>query len=97
MEGDWQLTARVLGLVWLALPLIAASPGVRIGAFLDSSPVGRTAFWGVRIVDVGQGRVVWERNPNRLFIPASNAKLFTTALALMRLGSDHRFVTRVRG
>jgi D-alanyl-D-alanine carboxypeptidase/D-alanyl-D-alanine-endopeptidase (penicillin-binding protein 4) len=30
-----------------------------------------------------------------LFVPASNSKLFTTALALTRLGPDHRFHTTV--
>jgi D-alanyl-D-alanine carboxypeptidase/D-alanyl-D-alanine-endopeptidase (penicillin-binding protein 4) len=76
-------------------PLAGAGPAVRIRAFLDASPVARTAFWGVQIVDLDQHRVLFEHNPNRLFLPASNAKLFTTALALMRLGPDYRFQTRV--
>ncbi len=57
--------------------------------------MARTAFWGVQIVDLDERRVVFDLNPNRLFLPASNAKLFTTALALMRLGPDYRFQTRV--
>jgi len=86
---------RLLLILWLALPLGASGPGARIAAFLDASPVARTSFWGVRIVDLEQNRVVFERNGNRLFLPASNAKLFTTALALVRLGPDYRFQTRV--
>src|SRR5262249_54950654 len=31
----------------------------------------------------------------RFFLPASNMKLFTTALALEQLGADHRFITRL--
>jgi|HubBroStandDraft_1064217.scaffolds.fasta_scaffold01200_14 D-alanyl-D-alanine carboxypeptidase/D-alanyl-D-alanine-endopeptidase (penicillin-binding protein 4) len=92
-------TTRALLLLWLALPLSAAErlsqSAARIAAFLDASPVARTSFWGVRIVDLQQNRVVFERNSNRLFLPASNAKLFTTALALVRLGPDYRFQTRV--
>jgi serine-type D-Ala-D-Ala carboxypeptidase/endopeptidase (penicillin-binding protein 4) len=87
--------ARVLLLFWLALPVSAADPAARIAAFLDASPVARTSFWGVRIVDLERNRVLFERNSNRLFLPASNAKLFTTALALARLGPDYRFQTRV--
>ncbi len=81
--------------LWLALPLAAAGPGARIGAFLDASPVARTSFWGLRIVDLEQNRVLFERNANHLFVPASNAKLFTTSLALMRLGPDYKFQTRI--
>jgi D-alanyl-D-alanine carboxypeptidase len=58
----------------------------RSQALLDASPVGRTSFWGIRIVDLDQNRTWFESNPNRLFLPASNAKLFTTALALMDWG-----------
>ena len=32
---------------------------------------------------------------DRLFMPASNVKLFTTAIALKVLGADHRFTTRL--
>lgn len=89
------MTRRALLVIWLALPLGAADPAVRIREYLDASPAARTSFWGVRILDLSQNRVVFERNANRLFLPASNAKLFTTALALTRLGPDYRFQTRV--
>ena len=90
---------RALFLVCLALPLSAAAPqarpGARIAAFLDASPVARTSFWGIRLVSLDHDRLLFERNADRLFLPASNAKLFTTALALVRLGPDYRFHTRV--
>src|ERR1017187_8998484 len=89
------MTPRVLLLLWLALPLGAADPAARIAAFLNASPVARTSVWGVRIVSLEENRRLVERNANRLFLPASNAKLFTTALALTRLGPDYRFQTRV--
>ena len=83
-------------LLLLALPVFAAGPpGPRIAAFLNGSPVARSSFWGVRIVSIPSGRLVFERNAARLFVPASNAKLFTTALALTRLGPDYRFHTTV--
>jgi len=86
---------RALLFVLAALPLAAAEPGSRIAAFLDASRVAQASFWGIRIVDLERNRVLFDRNANRLFLPASNAKLFTTALALMRLGPDYRFQTRV--
>src|SRR5581483_8497156 len=86
---------RALLVLLLAFPAVAAGPAARIRAFLDSSPLTHNAFWGIRIVDLSGNRVVFEHNANRLFVPASNAKLFTTALALMRLGPDYRFATRV--
>ena len=42
------------------------------------------------VVSLESGQVVYSHNENRLFIPASNTKLFTAALALDRLGPDFR-------
>ncbi len=46
-------------------------------------------------MDAKTGVVVYRRNENSFFIPASNTKLFSTSLALMRLGPGHRFHTTV--
>lgn len=89
------MIARLLVVAICAVQLHAATPAARIRALLDSSAVARASFWGVQIVDLGDGRVWFERNSNRAFLPASNAKLFSTALALTRLGPDYRFQTRV--
>jgi D-alanyl-D-alanine carboxypeptidase/D-alanyl-D-alanine-endopeptidase (penicillin-binding protein 4) len=47
--------------------------------------------WGILIVDAQSGETLYERNADGYFVPASNMKLFTTALALARLGPDYRF------
>src|SRR5207237_2286960 len=39
--------------------------------------------------------VIYERNPDQLFVPASTTKLYSCAAALGELGPDHRFKTRV--
>jgi D-alanyl-D-alanine carboxypeptidase/D-alanyl-D-alanine-endopeptidase (penicillin-binding protein 4) len=52
---------------------------------------------GVAVVDVGSGEVVAEHDADVAMNPASNAKLFTAAAALDRLGPDHRFVTGLYG
>jgi D-alanyl-D-alanine carboxypeptidase/D-alanyl-D-alanine-endopeptidase (penicillin-binding protein 4) len=49
--------------------------------------------WGLLIADASTGQVLYERNADRYFVPASNMKLFTTALALAKLGPDYRFRT----
>ncbi len=51
------------------------------------------ANWGIQIVSLSSGRTWFETNSHRLFVPASSAKLFTTALALNRLGAEFRVQT----
>ena len=75
--------------------LTAASLSERVEKLLGTSATTRAAFWGIQIVDVTSGKTLYELNPERFFVPASNTKLFTTALALTRLGPDFTFRTRV--
>jgi D-alanyl-D-alanine carboxypeptidase/D-alanyl-D-alanine-endopeptidase (penicillin-binding protein 4) len=49
--------------------------------------------WGLLIADAESGETLYEQNADKLFVPASNLKLFTTALALAKLGPDFRFHT----
>ena len=79
------------------LPCVLSAAGLpeSIQKLLDSSPSARTAFWGIQILDLSTGKTLYELNPDHYFVPASNAKLFTTALALTRLGPDFTFQTRV--
>jgi D-alanyl-D-alanine carboxypeptidase/D-alanyl-D-alanine-endopeptidase (penicillin-binding protein 4) len=51
--------------------------------------------WGVLITDALTGEVLYSRHPDGYFMPASNAKLFSTALALAMLGPDYRIRTTV--
>ncbi len=51
--------------------------------------------WGVLVTDAATGEVLYARNSGGYFMPASNAKLFTTALALATLGPDYRVRTTV--
>ena len=50
---------------------------------------------GIQVLQLATGKILYSREPDRLFIPASNVKLFTTALALTRLGPDYRMTTHV--
>jgi D-alanyl-D-alanine carboxypeptidase/D-alanyl-D-alanine-endopeptidase (penicillin-binding protein 4) len=53
----------------------------------------RNATWGALVVSLTSGDTLFTWNADRRFIPASNAKLFTTGAALHILGPDYRFLT----
>lgn len=96
---------RLLPLVALALaacaPRSAARPAprdaraafVRLADSLLDAPEFRNAHWGVLVVDPRRGDTLYARNAAKLFLPASNQKLVTGAVALARLGPGFRFRT----
>ena len=53
------------------------------------------AHWGIDVLDQQSGQTIYSLNPDQLFLPASNAKLFTTAAVLAVAGPDYRFHTTV--
>src|SRR5580704_5475568 len=59
----------------------------KIDELVVKSSAVTNAFAGLQVVSLPSGRVLYERNQDRLFTPASNMKLFTTALALGEAGS----------
>jgi serine-type D-Ala-D-Ala carboxypeptidase/endopeptidase (penicillin-binding protein 4) len=65
------------------------------GAALQSSAIAQQAYWGVHAVELGTGAPLAAKNPDNWFVPASNAKLFSTSLALSRLGPQYTFETVV--
>jgi D-alanyl-D-alanine carboxypeptidase/D-alanyl-D-alanine-endopeptidase (penicillin-binding protein 4) len=76
----------------------ASSPVIRklktdLDAIFDQ-PKYSCAYWGVR-VERADGEVLYDRLGSKLFTPASNMKLFTTAAALDLLGPDFTYETRV--
>lgn len=77
-------------------PLSAQLPrhAVRaLDSLLDSPPFHR-ALWGVALVD-DRGRLLYGRNADRLFIPASNTKLVVSAVAAALLPPDWTVTTSV--
>ena len=66
----------------------------RIGDHLAQSRFAR-ARWGVHIESLDTGTTLFSYDADKLFLPASNAKLYIGALALDRLGGDARIRTSV--
>src|SRR5215471_15660597 len=54
-----------------------------------------SAEWGIDVLDLESGKVLYSLNPDHLFVPASNVKLLTTAAALALAGPDYRFHTTI--
>jgi D-alanyl-D-alanine carboxypeptidase/D-alanyl-D-alanine-endopeptidase (penicillin-binding protein 4) len=62
---------------------------------LLAAPAGARAAAGIHVVELASGETLYARDADQLFLPASNMKLFTAALALTRLGPGYRFETRL--
>src|ERR1700736_6566770 len=81
----------------LATQLYAASHNPvskNIDAILSAPDLTR-GFWGIEVVSLDSGKIVYAQNPDKLFTPASNTKLFTTAAALALIGPNYSSRTTV--
>jgi D-alanyl-D-alanine carboxypeptidase/D-alanyl-D-alanine-endopeptidase (penicillin-binding protein 4) len=65
----------------------------RIDAILQEETGLKGGFQGIVIQSLREGSVWYERNPEILFLPASNQKLLTSAAILNALGPDWRYAT----
>src|SRR5258708_19988091 len=91
------VSSYLFALLLLAGTALAAPPKSlqdRITATLSSPDLAR-GFWGVEVVSLSSGQTLYSLNPDKLFTPASNTKLFTTAAALALIGPDYKFRTTV--
>lgn len=75
-------------------PVVAMAPTLAqaIDAYIAQPQFAR-ADWGIAVRSLDSGKVLYTHNADRLFVPASNAKLFTAGLALASLGSNTRIAT----
>jgi serine-type D-Ala-D-Ala carboxypeptidase/endopeptidase (penicillin-binding protein 4) len=53
------------------------------------------AQWGINVVSMDRNEVLYERNSRIPIIPASNMKIVTAAAALLRLGPEFRYETKL--
>ncbi|WP_373541929.1 D-alanyl-D-alanine carboxypeptidase/D-alanyl-D-alanine-endopeptidase [Chamaesiphon sp.] len=77
------------------LPAVCSSQlPVAINSIIDR-PELRRYRWGIVVQELGRTNQLYNRDGDRLFIPASNVKLITTAVALRQLGAATRLRTSV--
>jgi serine-type D-Ala-D-Ala carboxypeptidase/endopeptidase (penicillin-binding protein 4) len=88
-------------LLFLVSPLQAEPTNNKVRQFhqavekiLDHTCLKKNNY-GIEIYSLDRHEILYEARKDRLFIPASNLKLITTATALERLGPDYRFPTRL--
>jgi D-alanyl-D-alanine carboxypeptidase/D-alanyl-D-alanine-endopeptidase (penicillin-binding protein 4) len=72
----------------------SAALASRIQQVMDR-PEFTHALFGVAVYSLGDARMVWSHNAEKLFSAASTTKLLTEGTALQLLGPDYRFHTRV--
>ena len=65
-----------------------------INQAIDESELSE-ARWGVCVISMKDGSIVFQRDGDKLFTPASNMKIYTTGVALDLLGADYRWRTSV--
>ncbi len=68
----------------------------RISAVKTHYPEVRRGHVGFEVIDLTTGAVLAQQDAEQFFVPASNTKLYTTALALVRLGPGYKFQTELR-
>ncbi len=92
----------IVGLLWLWLtPAVFAVDRLCRGEFQQKlethlqQPGLNQAQWGIVIQPLEEKFPLYSHQGDTFFIPASNQKLITTAIALQRLGADFRFTTKV--
>ncbi|HEY8559504.1 MAG TPA: D-alanyl-D-alanine carboxypeptidase/D-alanyl-D-alanine-endopeptidase [Pyrinomonadaceae bacterium] len=88
-----------------ATPAVSPTPVIQSGQTLFdlqakirgamARPDLRRGSVGVKVVALDTGKIVFEENAEKYFMPASNMKSFTVAAAMEKLSPNFRFITSV--
>jgi serine-type D-Ala-D-Ala carboxypeptidase/endopeptidase (penicillin-binding protein 4) len=87
----------LLAALWAPAAAPAGPAESSLRAALDRSMRAAGAGAGALVVDLSNGATLYARAPDTARVPASNEKLYTTAVALARFGASGRLSTRVLG
>ena len=71
---------------------VLLSPELRA---IIEAPAYASARWGLEVVDLASGEVIYTFRSSEKFLTASTAKIFSVTTALAVFGPDHRFETSV--
>lgn len=77
-------------------PLLSSKEKLQkeIKTLIEDSLISNATI-GIYIESLSDGEILFKQNESKLFIPASNQKLYTTAVALQELGPEFRLKTEV--
>ncbi len=102
LQGEMKLDDTVIGAIATsesdAMATTSTAPSTPLAQRLDAifdDQKWENARWGVIVEDMQSKEVLYERDAEKSFMPASNMKLFTTAAALATLGADFTFETKI--
>jgi len=62
---------------------------------LFAAPLFDRMLWGIEIQSLATGEILYQLNPAKLVMPASNMKIVTLAAAAERLGWDYTYETKL--
>jgi D-alanyl-D-alanine carboxypeptidase/D-alanyl-D-alanine-endopeptidase (penicillin-binding protein 4) len=74
---------------------IAAEPLPHDLRSVLDKPRYKNSVWGLKVIDLDSGDVLYEMRPDQKRLTGSVRKLFSVGLALKELGPEHKFVTPI--
>lgn len=82
---------------WSVPPVLCSSQLPTAIEAIVNQPLFRRSRFGVLVQTLGKRETLYARDAEQYFIPASNAKLLTTAAVLSKFGSRYRIHTPIYG
>ena len=76
-------------------PLDAPALHTTLRDLIDTHPTAKRTHVALKVIDLETGEVLFDQNSDKLFTPASNLKIYTSAAALDLLGPEYRWTTKV--
>jgi D-alanyl-D-alanine carboxypeptidase/D-alanyl-D-alanine-endopeptidase (penicillin-binding protein 4) len=97
MKGNSVKRALLLALMMLAPTVYAEDYSQQVATIINKTLSDNTQpkYIGIKIQSIATNKVLYTKNANRLFVPASNLKLFTALGAYLSLSPNFTFQTQL--